>query len=59
MKLKQPKMKTFEVTVEFLSQRFEVEAENIEQAKKYVSRLYDEGEIYSEEYLIGHIEEGN
>jgi len=57
MKLKQPKMKTFVVTVDFESQQYEVEAENIEQAEKYVDRLYEEGQVYTEGYLISHIEE--
>jgi hypothetical protein len=58
MKLKEPKMKTFVVTVDFESQQFEIEAENIEQAEKKVDLLYEEGQVYAEGYLIGHIEEG-
>ena len=42
---------------DYESQQYEVEAENIEQAEKYVDRLYEEGQVYTEGYLISHIEE--
>ena len=50
-------MKTFLVTVDFESKQYEVKAESKEQAEAKIDQMYDEGEIYTDGYLVNDITE--
>lgn len=50
--------KKFNVIVDFESRHIEVEAKNIDEAKKKVHQMYEEGDVYSEACWIAEVEDG-